>query len=547
MRRASAGGRTKMHRNQHQDQNLTWVKVEPGTETGLYYIPVGNLAHSTTWKDLKAFAAQACDVDHAEVYSPTSGWVRVRGLANFEKAFKHLDGNILEYRALQADGRNKTQSTLVKLSPTDYHAVRINQGEAGGIVGKPPGPTPAPGAQAERIPQGDGPGGSTPYPGHQGNTSRAFTMSPPPNTQWAYASPILYAADGYYPSTANTYQTVADPAYGFSHQLVPSPAHTFTHPAVYQVTTGPASDTIPPATASYPYGTPMPYHPSGTCYSVGGVLPYTEYGNAQPPRRGSNHAYTPGGYSDVWPRPQNPTQSQNTMLDGSDSGSGSDGNMPAGVVIEQRKIILRNLDRAGLSEAAVRHLIAQHTGIAGGGPIERVEVRFNNDGRARGTAFVTFCAGPLARAVVAALDGCEVAAGRRISARFTTEGVSSSAAAAAAASSVAVAVTARGGFGSRPGRRVGTGGRAAAGGRGGGKPLRPARGHVSALRAAGSLPVVAGYGPAPAASAGGGGQKETKEEPPVVVDGSGGRKREMPPVVVDGSGGKRGQGCIPRV
>jgi hypothetical protein len=45
------------------------------------------LSHNTTWKELKAFAAQACEVDHAEVYTPTSGFVRVKGLANFEKAF----------------------------------------------------------------------------------------------------------------------------------------------------------------------------------------------------------------------------------------------------------------------------------------------------------------------------------------------------------------------------------------------------------------------------------------------------------------------------
>ena len=49
------------------------------------------LSHSTTWKDLKAFTEQACEVDHAEVYPPTSGFVRVRGLANFEKAFSKLD------------------------------------------------------------------------------------------------------------------------------------------------------------------------------------------------------------------------------------------------------------------------------------------------------------------------------------------------------------------------------------------------------------------------------------------------------------------------
>jgi hypothetical protein len=49
------------------------------------------LAHKTTWKELKAFASQACEVDHAEVYPPTSGFVRVKGRANFEQAFSKLN------------------------------------------------------------------------------------------------------------------------------------------------------------------------------------------------------------------------------------------------------------------------------------------------------------------------------------------------------------------------------------------------------------------------------------------------------------------------
>jgi hypothetical protein len=268
---------------------------------------------------------------------------------------------------------------------------------------------------------------------------------------------------------------------------------------------------------------------------VDGVQVYAEYGNVQPTRRSSNHAYAPG-YGDAWPseaaaQPPPPGQSQSQSQIVNYNGSES-----PGVVIEQRKIIIRNLDRAGLSEATVLDLITQHTGIMGttaAGQIERVEVRINNDGRARGTAFVTFCAPELARIAVAALEGREVG-DRQISARFTTEGVSS------------------GGFSSRPGRRL-----AGGGGGGGGmnarldggaasKHSRSSRGHASASRsavAAVSAPPSAAASVSGLVSVGNGSLNEKKEGPPVVVDGSGGRwKKEMPPVVVDGSAGKQVQG-----
>lgn len=326
------------------------------------------------------------------------------------------------------------------------------------------------------------------------------------------------------------YHAVADPASGFSHQLVTTSPSTFPQEAGYQITAGPTPGTIHSAAAPYPYGTPMPYHFSEAGYGVDGVQVYAEYGNVQPTRRSSNHAYTPG-YGDAWPSEaaaQPPQPGQIVNYNGSES---------PGVVIEQRKIIIRNLDRAGLSEATILDLIAQHTGIMGttaAGQIERVEVRINNDGRARGTAFVTFCAPELARIAIAALEGREIG-DRQISARFTTEGVSSS-----------------GGVSSRPGRRL------AGGGGGGGdmnarsdggaasKHSRLSRGHAAALRsaaAAPSAPPSAAASVSGLVSVGNGSMNEKKEGPPVVVDGSGGRwKKEMPPVVVDGSAGKQGQG-----
>lgn len=65
------------------------------------------LAHKTTWKELKAFASQACEVDHAEVYPPTSGFVRVKGRANFEQAFSESN-NPVYHRLLNLVRPDKT-------------------------------------------------------------------------------------------------------------------------------------------------------------------------------------------------------------------------------------------------------------------------------------------------------------------------------------------------------------------------------------------------------------------------------------------------------
>jgi hypothetical protein len=72
--------------------------VQPGCETGIYYIIVAGLPFNCSWQDLKDFArAQKLDgsyinIDHAMVYpKSTDGWVRVKGQSNFRKAFGRLE------------------------------------------------------------------------------------------------------------------------------------------------------------------------------------------------------------------------------------------------------------------------------------------------------------------------------------------------------------------------------------------------------------------------------------------------------------------------
>ncbi|KAK4192131.1 hypothetical protein QBC35DRAFT_447921, partial [Podospora australis] len=125
------------HVPQPDDPELNLVEVEVGSEPGLYYIPVANLSHSTTWQHLRAFAAQVCEVDYASVYNPTAGFVRVKGYENFRKAFDHLNGGVLHGRAIMAFDGNEKSSIWVKLRPDDYHAKRIAQGKKGrAVLGK---------------------------------------------------------------------------------------------------------------------------------------------------------------------------------------------------------------------------------------------------------------------------------------------------------------------------------------------------------------------------------------------------------------------------
>lgn len=451
------------------------------------------------------------------------GWLVLTG-----PVAEHLDGNTLDYRALQADARNKTQNTVVKLPPTDYHAARILRGDTGRVVSEPEPPTPDASAGIERASQDTKAGSSGPHRDQQENATPEFNMALQTNTLWSYAAgPSYVSAEGYQTATANAtlatpgsvaYQAAADPASPFSHQVLTVPSPSFPQPAGYQAAAGPTAVALP-----YQYGVVMPYYPAEVAYGVC-EQDHTGYG---------------GGGGGGWPSPgSGPAPRPGQIIH-------YDGDRPA-VVIEQRKIIILNLKRDGLSEATVRSLVAEH---AGADEIDKIELPVNKDGRARGIAFVTFASVARAAAAIAALDGREVA-GRKLSARLA-EGVSP------------------GGFSSRPGRRLASGG--GGGGGGGGKAAghkstdvagpsvakaaRSSQAHgAAALRSPPRLEASRagpGSGSGSAADAGAGsvsipvsagseGQKKSREERPVIVDGSVGRwKKEKAPIVVDGRATRR--------
>ncbi|TFB06438.1 hypothetical protein CCMA1212_001578 [Trichoderma ghanense] len=102
--------------------------VQPGDKTGEYHITFCNLPFNTTWQEMKDWISASCPVDYIEVF-PTScsGWLRVKGKDDFEKALAHLRNERFKDRFLLFDSRNETESIKIKFketSPKPKHARR---------------------------------------------------------------------------------------------------------------------------------------------------------------------------------------------------------------------------------------------------------------------------------------------------------------------------------------------------------------------------------------------------------------------------------------
>ncbi|KHN95144.1 Nucleotide-binding, alpha-beta plait [Metarhizium album ARSEF 1941] len=89
--------------------------VEPGHKTGVYYMPICNLPFGTSWQDFKDWLRVDCDVDHVELFqSSTSGWIRLRGEENFNKAWSRVKKEYFRNRAIIASDRNRTEPIKIK-------------------------------------------------------------------------------------------------------------------------------------------------------------------------------------------------------------------------------------------------------------------------------------------------------------------------------------------------------------------------------------------------------------------------------------------------
>ncbi|KAF4958143.1 hypothetical protein FSARC_11092 [Fusarium sarcochroum] len=96
-------------------ENTVQADVGPGDKTGIYYITICNLPFGTSWQQLKDWTRTACVVDHIEVFQgSTSGWVRVRGQENFEKAWGLINGGVFNGRSIIASDKNRKESIKIK-------------------------------------------------------------------------------------------------------------------------------------------------------------------------------------------------------------------------------------------------------------------------------------------------------------------------------------------------------------------------------------------------------------------------------------------------
>ncbi|KAK4179684.1 hypothetical protein QBC36DRAFT_361384 [Triangularia setosa] len=354
-----------MSRSQpHHHQGLVLVTVPPGCATGLYYITIANFSHSTTWKDLRTFVSQVCEVDFCQTYDPTSGFVRVKGLENFEKAYQFLDGNTLHYRCLQADARNRDQPTVVKLPSTDYHAIMLlKEQQRGRVVDDPSALQPAP----------------EPY----------------------YTYPGSYPAD-----MRRNSECTSRTQYGTDHWNYPAYTNSQDYPAMTTSPTTPALYQDLSSSFSNPYSNP------------GGLGPYYNNSSSSPyflptttnlssistlTSDFSDLSFDPHAYPPSTSTPQPPTEAPVVFL-------------------ENRKIILLGLDKRRISQARVADILATFCGDTVPGQVERIEVPISQkSGKAKGTAFVTFGSAEIALGAIECLNGVVVGE-KRVTARMA-EGV----------------------------------------------------------------------------------------------------------------------------
>ncbi|KAL6356386.1 hypothetical protein LRP88_09982 [Fusarium phalaenopsidis] len=162
------------------------VDVLPGDQTGIYYIPICNvcsnfqgpcschamedeancevqLPFNVLFRRLKSWIRKgaSCEVDHVEIFfNSTSGWVRLQGKDNFEKAWKLLSsGRAFDGRSIIADDKNRTQTITIKKKIVQLNTQQQEQQQQEQQQQNPPPPVVAysqtpgypPAAQGQQV------------------------------------------------------------------------------------------------------------------------------------------------------------------------------------------------------------------------------------------------------------------------------------------------------------------------------------------------------------------------------------------------------------
>ncbi|KAL2170537.1 hypothetical protein VTG60DRAFT_4645 [Thermothelomyces hinnuleus] len=325
-------------------------------------------------------------------------------------------------------------------------------------------------------------------------------------------------------SISGAYQAVAASSHGFVAQAPITPPIT-----AYQTVPGPTATAA--HITQHQYNDPRMYYPAGTAYTTG-VPCYA--GFVHMTGSGCGHL---SAMAYEWPLVPTPSPPQGDMtashINNNSNNNSSNGGRPA-VFVEKRKILIRGLERNGLSPAVVTDLLVQNAGIgATPGQVEKVELPLNKDGKARGIAYITFSTEELAGAAVTALEGCKAVGSRKLSARLVVEGVSPEGSDDGAPRPCQRLA---GGGGSRGGGRAGSSSKRGAGGKAPKSSLQEQSPRTSTETLLVQLKSDTAASALPSAASDG---QRKKEERPVIVDGSGGRwKKEPAPVVVGGTANK---------
>ncbi|KAH7267202.1 uncharacterized protein BKA55DRAFT_589651 [Fusarium redolens] len=204
--------------------------VGPGDETGIYYITICNLPFATSWQELKDWTRTACVVDHIEVFQgSTSGWVRVRGRENFERAWGLLNGGVFKGRSIIASDRNRNHSIKIKELAAPPQAVLSQTPQ---YQHTPPSPyvLPTPVAMSPQYSATPGQYYITSYP--PGNSSR-FANQSFSNPSYAQQPPVTVSTNTpatYAAASPGSYYTYNDT----STRFLPLKPSTFSYSPQYQ-------------------------------------------------------------------------------------------------------------------------------------------------------------------------------------------------------------------------------------------------------------------------------------------------------------------------
>ncbi|KAK0722901.1 hypothetical protein B0T26DRAFT_239702 [Lasiosphaeria miniovina] len=317
------------HRNS-QKLNFVSVLVEPGRETGIFYIPVANLARGTTWRELRAFVEKGaqCVVDRVEVYPPDSGYVRVADEASFDRVFYFLNGGVLKERGLIAFDGNRTEKVAVKVQEDDpQFASIVSSPKSPSAMGTPiqgglplvSYPEPFPGSPQAGVSYPGVAAGSN--PGLQYTTTSSYQG-------YGTGSPLQYHTSPQLASPGLPSLGVSSPA---SYQYTYSPTEQYSQ--VYPMYTGVAGTAVAQCPgAEFGYGL------------------YDSYSQQAQPWPGQVTAVEAAGYG-------------NTALGGGQFGDP-----------DKRAIMIKNMSFDGLNDAKIRGYIYNHVSQDAGNKVQSVEI-----------------------------------------------------------------------------------------------------------------------------------------------------------------------------